>query len=77
VAIDRQALKILRIKDGSSVSVLARRVGISVQYLCDIESGHRKLKRNPALIKRLAEALNVPTSMLELRTPAPADEQVA
>ena len=38
-----------------------------MQYLCDIEEGRRTLKRNPGLIKRIAEALNVPTSMIEHR----------
>lgn len=44
-------------------------VEISPQYLSDIEAGRRTLKRNPGLIKRLASALNVPTSMLERRAP--------
>lgn len=63
--IDPAALQVLREKDGYSATDFASRLGISVQYLCDIESGRRTLKRNPELINRMAEILNVPRSMLE------------
>ena len=66
-AADGSAIKVLREKDGSSRTVFAARVGISLQYLCDIEEGRRTLKRNPALVKRIAETLNVPMSMVEHR----------
>lgn len=68
MAINGAALKILREKDGSSRTEFAKQAGISLQYLCDIEEGRRTLKRNPGLIKSLAEVLNVPTSMLEQRS---------
>lgn len=57
-------LRVLREKDGQSQKELAKAVGISLQYLCDIEAGRRTLKRNPGLVLRLAEALGVPVSML-------------
>ena len=69
MTINREALRIIREKDGHSLTSLAAAVEISPQYLGDIEAGRRTLKRNPGLIKRLAEALNVPTSMLESRAP--------
>lgn len=65
--IDGPALKVLREKDGYSRTDLAKRLNISLQYLCDIEDGRRTLKRNPGLIGRMAEALNVPRSMIERR----------
>lgn len=37
-----------------------------MQYLCDIESGRRLLKRNPDLIRRMASLLKIPTSMLSM-----------
>jgi transcriptional regulator with XRE-family HTH domain len=61
-------VRILREKDGCSRKAFAEKIGISLQYLCDIEDGRRSLKRNPGLIKTMAEALNVPTSMLEYRS---------
>ena len=51
-------------------SELAAEVGISKQYLTDIVKGRRSLKRNPELIKKLAEALNVPQSRIERRVSA-------
>ena len=69
MAIDGAALRILREKDGYTVARLAETLGISPQYLGDIEAGRRTLKRNPGLIKKIAETLNVPTSMIEHRAP--------
>lgn len=69
MSINGENLRILREKDGTSLTGLAGRVGISPQYLGDIEAGRRTLKRNPGLIKKLAEALNVPMSMIEHRAP--------
>lgn len=67
--INGSAVQILREKDGNSRTEFATRLGISMQYVCDIEAGRRTLKRNPGLIKRIAGALNVPTSMIEHRVP--------
>jgi transcriptional regulator with XRE-family HTH domain len=64
-AIDGTALKILREKDGYTRTAFAETIGISLSYLCDIEEGRRTLKRNPELLGRFADALNVPRSMLE------------
>lgn len=69
VSIDHEALGILREKDGYSAAAFSRKAGLSLSYYCRIESGERSLKRNPALIKKFAEILNVPTSMLERRAP--------
>lgn len=70
MSIDHVALKILREKDGASRTQFAKTVGISPQYLCDIEEGRRLLKRNPGLVKRMAETLGVPMYMLERRPDA-------
>ena len=63
VELDREALLVLREKDGSSKTHLAQTAGISLGYLADLESGRRK--GNPGVIAALARALNVPMSMLE------------
>lgn len=69
MSIDHEALGILREKDGYSVAAFAKQAGLSLSYYCRIESGERSLKRNPSLIKKFADLLNVPVSMLELRAP--------
>lgn len=66
-AIDGAHVKILRERDGASATEFAKRLDISLTYLGDIEAGRRTLKRNPGLIKRIAEELHVPTSMIERR----------
>jgi transcriptional regulator with XRE-family HTH domain len=63
--IDGAAVRVLREKDGQSATEFAERVGITLKYLSDIERQQRNLRRNPGLIKRMAEALNVPISMIE------------
>lgn len=65
VEIDPVALVVLREKDRASKTQLAKKAGISLGYLADLESGRRK--GNPEVIGKLADALNVPTSMLERR----------
>lgn len=72
--IDGQALRILREKDGYNATAFAKELGISLTYLGDIESGRRTLKRNPELIRKAADVLNVPASMIERRAPG---EEVA
>lgn len=49
---------------------LAAEVGISITYMCDITSGRRLLKRNPALRRRIADALGVPTHWIEYHSPS-------
>lgn len=61
----------LREKDGHSLTSLAKAAldangkPMSLGYLSDLENGKRT--PSPAIIKRLARALNVPMSMLEPR----------
>lgn len=57
------ALTAIREKDGMTKKQLAEAAGISLQYLCDIESGRRGAK--PDVMKRVAAALNVPLSAIE------------
>jgi transcriptional regulator with XRE-family HTH domain len=66
-AIDGEHVRILRVRNGESATDFAGRIGISLSYLGDIETGRRTLKRNPALIKRIADELKVPISMIEHR----------
>lgn len=68
--IDPEALKVLMDKDGQTPAGLARKLGISLQYLCDILAGRTTLKRSPELLKRIAEELNVPSSMIERKASA-------
>lgn len=65
IEIDPVALVVLREKDRQSKTALAQTAGISIGYLADLESGRRK--GNPRVIGLLADALNVPQSMLEKR----------
>jgi len=67
-AIDGAHLRVIRERDGSSQVSLAERLGISPQYLADIEAGRRTLKRNPALIKKIANVLDIPVSMIIRRS---------
>jgi DNA-binding XRE family transcriptional regulator len=57
------SLRVLREKDGHSLTSLARAADMSLGYLCDLENGRRE--PNPRITLRLAHALNVPTSVLE------------
>lgn len=45
---------------------LAASVGISVQYTTDICAGRRTLTRNPELRRKIAAALDVPQSWIEV-----------
>lgn len=56
-------LRVIREKDGHSLSSLARASGLSVGYISDLEKGRRK--PNPRVIGVLADTLNVPRSVLE------------
>lgn len=44
-------------------------VDISLQYICDLLSGHRTLKRNPTLRKDIAKAIGVPVDWIEVPRP--------
>lgn len=48
----------------------AREMGISTQYLADIELGRRHLNRRPDLIKRMASTLHLPVTKLYASTEA-------
>ena len=63
VLVNAEALKAIRIKDGQSMAELARKADISRQYLNDIEK--RRRGASPDVRRRLAAALNVPTSAIE------------
>lgn len=56
-------LRVLREKDGHSLTSLARAAGMSLGHLSDLENGKRE--PTPAVLKKLALALNVPMSVLE------------
>jgi transcriptional regulator with XRE-family HTH domain len=56
-------LRVVRTKDGHSITSLAKAAGMSVSYLSELESGARE--PNAKIIKKLAVALNVPVSLIE------------
>lgn len=53
-------MRILELRDAAGINQaeLARRVGITPAYLCDLEKGKKKNPSLPVMI-RLAKALNV------------------
>jgi transcriptional regulator with XRE-family HTH domain len=61
-------LQVLRRKDNSTLVQLSAAAGIALGHLSDLENG----KRRPTaqVIAKLAEAMNVPKSMLEPRAEA-------
>lgn len=58
--INGAALTAIRERSGLSKSRLAVLAQVSLPYLRDLESGRRK-GQNPAIVKSIAEALDVPT----------------
>lgn len=56
-------LRVIREKDGHTLTSLAKAAGMSLGYLSDLENGRRW--PNPQMTKKLAVALKVPTSVLE------------
>jgi len=64
-------LRVLRTKDGHSITSLSKAAGISVSYLSELESGSRE--PNAGMTKKLAVALNVPMSVLEKHRYHPED----
>ena len=66
-------LRVIREKDGHSLTSLAQAAGMSLGYLSDLENGRRW--PNAKVTRKLAMALNVPMSVLE--KPRPVDGQVA
>lgn len=63
-AIDGAFLREQREKDGWKPKDFAKEVGISPQYLADIELGRRQLKRRPDLIRAMANLLKMPITKL-------------
>ncbi|MDQ2729106.1 MAG: helix-turn-helix transcriptional regulator [Actinomycetota bacterium] len=63
--LDKTLLKKAMDKAGVSTKRLSDEAPMSLQYACDLVSGHRNLKRNPALRKRIAEVLDVPVHWIE------------
>ncbi|WP_102157661.1 helix-turn-helix domain-containing protein [Zhihengliuella halotolerans] len=55
-------LRVLRERDGHTLTSLAREAGISLSYLSDMENGRRW--PNPRMTKKLADSLHVPYSVL-------------
>lgn len=62
--INRYALQALRTKDGQSKASLAAAADISPQYYGELESGKRGVRPDPAVVKRIACALDVPMSAI-------------
>lgn len=52
-----------------SPAVLAERVGVSPHYISNILNGHRRLKRNPELRRKIAAALDRPLDWIEAERP--------
>ena len=61
-------LRVIADKDGASVSYLAERSGLSERYIYDLLAGTRR--PTARAIDALAQAMNVPKSMLEPRAAA-------
>lgn len=56
------AVEALRLRDGLSQTSFAKKIGISRQYLCDVEKGRRLV--SPEQAARFAKAFGHPTSVL-------------
>lgn len=63
-------LRVLRDKDGHTLTSLAEAADMSLGYLSDLENGRRW--PNARMTKKLATALKVPVSVLQ-RDPAAED----
>ena len=67
-AIDPHSLAKALDRSGMTQKQLADELGISLSYLSRILAGTRRLKRNPILRLRIAEALDVPIHWIEARS---------
>lgn len=65
---DPEAVRWARERTGWSQADLARAAGVSRSLICEIENGTRGLP--PRLRNRLAEVLNCPVSVLEVKRSA-------
>lgn len=61
------AFRVLRTKDGQSLTDIHRATGLSLGHLSDLENGRRL--PTPQVLKKIARALNVPVSVLERTQP--------
>ena len=71
-----EAVKYAREKAGLTQTGLAERLGVSLPLISMIEAGKRNA--TPAMILKLAEALNCPVVVLERKRdvkPQPADDE--
>jgi len=66
------ALRLARTNSGRTLTGLADVTGYSLSHLSDLERGRRL--PSPEAIRRLADALNVPMTMLDRSKPADAAE---
>lgn len=57
------SLRVIRERNGDSLTSLSKRSGVSLSYLSQLENGDRD--PTPAATKKLAMALNVPLSIIE------------
>lgn len=64
VAVDGPFVRQERIARGWTIPQFADELGISRQYLTDIEAKRRLLKRRPDLIKKMADTLGIPVTKL-------------
>lgn len=64
LGVDGPFLRSERIARGWTIGQFAQELGISRQYLVDIEAGRRTLKRRPDLVKQMAGVLDVPITKL-------------
>jgi transcriptional regulator with XRE-family HTH domain len=64
-AIDPKSLQQAMDKSGVTPTQLAQATGLSLSYVVRIQRGHRRLKRNPVMRRRIAEALDVPIHWIE------------
>lgn len=71
-AVDGPFVREERIARGFTIEQFASELGISRQYLSDIEGRRRFLKRRPDLVKKMALVLGVPVNKLYLH-----EEEVA
>jgi len=68
--IDHELLVKAMEKSNVTPQRLATESGKSLQYVCDITSGRRTLKRNPALIAEFARICDVPVHWIRNREQA-------
>lgn len=65
--LDPERLRTAMTAVGITPAELARRVDVSGDYISHLLAGRRRLKRNPVLRRKIADALNVPVDWIEGR----------